>query len=280
MLDDFQDHAKHEKLITEEPLLCCAILTISSRFHTLEGSGGYSRGHHVHSRLWQHCERLIHRLMLGQEKTSSAKIRSIGTVEALILISEWQPRALHFPPDTDGWDSAFVPDSWTRQDRVGRGGETAFVRWREDVFEPAKRADRMSWMLLGAATSLLCELSTDSVLFSSARFLCTRRLLCIHVSQLSTRLGCASLLPSHLADELSTTLIPGLDTVVEKPAWISLVALWTELVTFEKAASAMLFQSPASFRHSLADNRYKDILQYFVPTLARWQTKCNNCQGD
>lgn len=44
------------------------------------------------------------KIMLGQVKPSKAQTRTIGSIEALLLLSEWHPRALHFPTAADGWD--------------------------------------------------------------------------------------------------------------------------------------------------------------------------------
>lgn len=57
--DFYSHHANHFELVTEETLLCCTILSISSRIHILPGEGGITRGHFLHSRLWQHLEYLV-----------------------------------------------------------------------------------------------------------------------------------------------------------------------------------------------------------------------------
>lgn len=100
----------HYWLITQEPMLCCVILLISSQFHHPPGIGGKSRGYFIHHRLFQHCQHLILRIMLGQEKLSKAKTRHIGTIEALLLLSEWCPQSLHFPPRTGWLGCGFVSD--------------------------------------------------------------------------------------------------------------------------------------------------------------------------
>jgi len=97
--------------------LCSTILMISSRYNVLPGVGGASRGYFIHDRLWEHCQRFVMRIMLGQEKASNARTRTVGSIEALLLISEWHPRALHFPTASDGWD--LRPYDW-RSERSGR----------------------------------------------------------------------------------------------------------------------------------------------------------------
>jgi hypothetical protein len=93
LTDDYRDHANHVRLVTEEPMLCCTLLMIASRYFILPGAGGVSRSHFIHQRLWQYCELLIRHIMFGQEKHSTAKTRIVGSIESLILISDWHLRA-------------------------------------------------------------------------------------------------------------------------------------------------------------------------------------------
>ncbi|CAI0652753.1 unnamed protein product [Colletotrichum noveboracense] len=198
VVDQYWNHEAHTALICEESMLCCTILMISSRFFMLPGAGGVSRSHLIHNRLWQYCESLIKRIILGQEKVSSAKMRIIGTIESLLLISDWHPRAVHFPPDTEGWDAVLVDTEYDRQNRKRTNNEEPLLRWRKDVFEPAKRASRMSWMLLGLATNLAYELgvlSSDHQGDASGLNIAERRkfraqkLLYTYMTQTATRLG-------------------------------------------------------------------------------------------
>ncbi|RHZ44859.1 transcription factor domain-containing protein [Aspergillus thermomutatus] len=159
LTDFFASHHTHYWLITQEPVLCCTILMISSRYHTLPGPSGATRGFFIHNRLWQHCQHLILRIMLGQEKFSKAKTRHLGTVEALLLLSEWYPRALHFPPENDGWDSDLMLTAPSERDPPPVTEESPMQdRWREDVVEPTRRSDRMAWMLVSSALALAHEL--------------------------------------------------------------------------------------------------------------------------
>jgi len=96
----YGQHKNHHHLLAEEPTLCCTILTVSSRHHILPGLGGMSRGTLIHDRIWSTTKDLLIRTIFGQEKGVDPKTRNIGTVEALLLLTEWYPRSLHFPPDT------------------------------------------------------------------------------------------------------------------------------------------------------------------------------------
>ena len=195
LLSQFQDHAAHYRLIHEESMLCCTILLISSRFFMLPGAGGASRSQFIHNRMWHYTEFLIKRLIFGQEKQSTAKIRNLGTIESLVLLSEWPPRAIHFPPESEGWDGLLVSTEYERVDRTRKNNEEPSARWRFDVFEPVKTANRMCWMLLGTATTLAYELglfSNDTQLQGHGnvdRRSRAQRLLYVHVTQAATRLG-------------------------------------------------------------------------------------------
>ncbi|KAJ0417869.1 hypothetical protein BJY00DRAFT_315470 [Aspergillus carlsbadensis] len=269
LTDDYRDHSNHVRLITEEPMLCCTLLLIASRYFILPGAGGVSRSHFIHQRLWQYCELLIRRIMFGQEKHSTAKTRIVGSIESLILISDWHPRSVHFPPDTEGWDSELISPEYDRRNRLHTNGDVPLIRWREDVFEPARRSERMSWMFLGAATSLAYELG----IFDAggvggsplgARYHRAARLLYIYVTQMAVKMGCSSLLLENIA-VASTQSVQDIDA-----HWSTSIRLWTDLTRLMKTASAMFFQSMASTKQQLGSGQYLILLQHFAPSLDRW----------
>ncbi|KAL4922382.1 hypothetical protein BDW62DRAFT_217271 [Aspergillus aurantiobrunneus] len=267
LTDDYREHHSHVRLVVEEPMLCCTLLTISSRYFILPGAGGVSRSHFIHQRLWQYCELLIRRIMFGQEKHSTAKTRIVGSIESLILISDWHPRSVHFPPDTEGWDGELISPAYDRRNRLHTDGDVPLIRWREDVFEPARRSERMSWMLLGAATSLAYELGifdagSDSRL--GARCARAARLLYVYVTQMAVKMGCSSLLPENMSAPVQST-----DSAVD-PQWSSCMSLWTELTRLMKTASAMFFQSMPYTKQQLGSGQYIILLQHFAPSLERW----------
>ncbi|KAH6859634.1 hypothetical protein B0T12DRAFT_462779 [Alternaria alternata] len=145
ILDKFYaERSNHYLLVTHEPVLTCMILVISSRYHTLPTIGGHSRGYLIHQRLWDHFQHLLIRLVLGLEKYSKAKTRTL---------------ALYAPPPSDSWDSDIL---FTMKDRRDQDGSTvdspSRTRWREDVIEPANRSDRMCWMVLSCVLSFGNEL--------------------------------------------------------------------------------------------------------------------------
>lgn len=93
--------AQHD-LLTNEPLLAMTILTIAARYCPL---GAASRGVYLHGRFWQFTQGLVGRVIWGQDRGTGKMrgketkgLRGLGTVEALLLWTEWHPRGIHFPP--------------------------------------------------------------------------------------------------------------------------------------------------------------------------------------
>lgn len=215
---------------------------ISSHHHILSGPGVSSRAYSVHHRLWQHCQHLILRIVLGQEKISKAKTRRIGTIEALLLISEWYPRAVHFPPETDGWDSDLIMTAPDFRDPPGMGDELPMSqRWKEDVVEPSRRLDRMSWMLINTALGLAHELGVfapkglqggrrqngtanpDAESYLNHLEQRSQRLpilLFLFTDLLASRIGCTSSMPADLGN---------ISSHGENTDWVRFMESWTKL---------------------------------------------------
>lgn len=256
-------------------MLCCTILMISSRYFILPDAGGQSRGQFIHQRLWQYCELLIRRVTCGQEKYSTARTRVLGTIESLILLSEWHPRSIHFPPETEGWDALLISPAYSRQNRTERNGAAPLSRWREDVFEPSKRAERMSWMLLCNAVSLAFELGLFSANSSESihdkagersRAVRLRKLLYIHVTQMANHLGCASMLPESIYPVASANVI--ISSSFNE--WDSCMDLSISLARLSKMASTMFFSSPEHTKQIVSNGQYEILLDHFSSSLVKW----------
>lgn len=130
--------AQHE-LLTKEPLLTMTILTIAARYCPLSGGLGRaisSRGVYLHGRFWQFTQSLVGRVIWGQDRGSgkirgkdTKGLRGLGTVEALLLWTEWHPRALHFPPVEVGGEEEMMGAMGIglglSGDGVERGGKSA-----------------------------------------------------------------------------------------------------------------------------------------------------------
>lgn len=277
--DFYAKHSNHRQLLTDEPVLCCTILAISSRYHMLPGIGGVSRSTIIHDRLWRYCQDLLTRTMFGQEKGSRPKTRTIGTIEALLLISEWHPRSLHFPPDNYGWDSELLLNSATQHssssEQCSHSESSVADQWLNDVIEPARRSDRMCWMLLGSAVTLAHELGiydgdTDYIGAgeSTTRRIRVRKLLYVYVNHLASRLGYVSLIPQSM-NQVVSRQVHSADAAASQ--WQAHMTSWIELTKLVKSVSDNFFASAAHTSQLLRSGRYIDLLQQFLPMLDHWR---------
>ncbi|KAJ5609817.1 hypothetical protein N7528_009083 [Penicillium herquei] len=287
LTDFFASHKNQFYLVTQEPMLCCTILMISSRHHTLPGVAGDSRTFFIHHRLWQHCQHLLMRLTLGQEKLAKGKTRNVGTVEALLLMSEWYPRQLQFPPDTDGWDSDFLMTNLDGRDPPIPEKEIPVSdRWREDVVEPTKRFERMSWMVLSAALALSHELGAfetqhvarpddlvgeDAENYINHLELRRRRLpslLFIFINGLSCRIGCTSPMASDAG--IPALSLGSLRPVENGRQWLFLINAWTELTKLTISITDKLFFLMSTSLATSSTQTFLDILEEKQMLLADW----------
>jgi hypothetical protein len=147
-------------------------------------------------------------------------LRTLGTIESLMILTEWHPRALHFPP-AEAIDELMLPsheandlianDEEANQRAGGGVGGKRIESW----LEPAWRSDRMCWMLLSTAMGLAFELGVfddiDELLRDGAidrpeyeeetyrqRAYRIKRLLMIYLTQLAGRLGWTNMVPESL----------------------------------------------------------------------------------
>lgn len=285
MTDFYSRHENHYQLISSEPLLCCCILAISARYHSLPGLGGTMRSFSIHERLWTHIQHLILRVLLGQEKNSKGKTRTLGTIESLLLLTEWPPRSLAFPPPIDGFDSDLLVH-WTenRNDAPIDAASDARGRWLEDVISPAKRTSHMSWMLISCAVSLACELGIfDDVPVQSPaypdaaaggeprpdRCLRLRNLLYLYAEQISLQHGRRSVLPQGVSHQ-----------VLRNPSSLGVfgdlqpfIAAWIDLTQLTRAIMETLYSSATQTAQLLQSGRYVNLIEHFRPILSSWYEK-------
>ncbi|WYZ39804.1 hypothetical protein EsH8_IV_000145 [Colletotrichum jinshuiense] len=243
----FRNPASHITLLTEEPILTITLLTISSRYRKIPGTGGHCRSHAIHEQLWTYLRGMIERCLWGQEafgggfapmagasslpddQTSSTapwrgmrkgSLRTLGTIESLMILTEWHPRALHFPPaeaidelmlpSYEGSDLISTDENGNQRPSANIGGKRL-----DSWLEPAWRSDRMCWMLLSTAMGLAYELGVfddiDEMLRDGAisrpeyeeevyrqRAYRIKRLLLIYLTQLAGRLGWTNMVPEAL----------------------------------------------------------------------------------
>ncbi|KAF2453679.1 hypothetical protein BDY21DRAFT_258620, partial [Lineolata rhizophorae] len=237
IVPDFRSYACHEKLLRDEPMLLMTLLTISSRYMSLSGSGANSRAGQIHGRLWSYLRKMIDRLIWGQEKVENLNgaigkpgsdinpltrrgLRTLGTVESLMLLTEWHPKALHFPPDDDD-DDFLLPDMndlMMQNDSALEDGNSWSRGAKVDSFlEPCWKSDQICWNLLGLAMTVAIEIgvlteaqdndllrepqemSQDDVVSFLKRKRRIKELLLIYISQTCGRCGFTSMVPNIYA---------------------------------------------------------------------------------
>jgi hypothetical protein len=173
-IPDYRDPSTHKDLLEQEPILALTLLAIASRYMNPPGPGGTSRGPIIHETLTNSIQKEINRTVWGQKQFGGGICRAgagskgrvnhqwqtLGTIESLMLLTEWHPRSLHFPPgDDDGEllipeDSAYNTAPEEESIRIGGPEGRRVDAW----LEPCWRSDRMCWMLLGVAKTLAYEI--------------------------------------------------------------------------------------------------------------------------
>lgn len=311
---DFSSPSSHIALLTEEPILTVAMLTIAARHMKLTGPGANSRAYSIHEKLWSYLRGMIERLFWGQEQFGGGfcgagptkfreanptggrfswkgSLRSLGTIEALLLLTDWHPRALHFPPGDDENtlvdmdDNLFkdVNGSKEEYDEPDPGlnkGRLAFASW----LEPAWRSDRMCWMLLGNAQALAFELGvfdkkhdlekcTDHSDPTSdcARKRRVRRLMLVYVSQNSGRLGITSMLPLPQWQDKADRARSTDPTDVMQGCWMEIASLMFKI-------NEVLFPTKEHTRDLVRTGQYRDSIDNFNPNLRDWKARFDKLQ--
>jgi hypothetical protein len=296
VIPDYRHHTKHQMLLTEEPILALTILTIASRHMRLSGFSELSRRYHIHENLWRSLTSKVQRLLWGQEQfgggrsavvagkvrelaggqlTWTGSLRTFGTIEALLVLTDWQPRALHFPPSSDDirlLDKNFYDNDDQHQSNGASKPGQQYQNMHSSWMEPAWRSDRMSWMLLGLAHSLSYELGVfdkpsgrathnDPDLLRKTRI---RRMVTVYLSQTSGRIGIPS--PVNFEDDYTGRQLegPGVDKV-------DIVhGLWMHIAGIMHSANKLIFPSREYTMNLVRSTEYRDRIQLFAPQLTEW----------
>jgi hypothetical protein len=316
-LPDFRTPETHKKLLEEEPMLALTMLLIASRHMKLKGPGSNSRPYAIHDTLWTYLSGMIARVMWGQEQfggglcgagaekasdvnpLSRKGMRTLASVESLVLLTEWHPRAMHFPPAQDDNDlmtpefsSGLVDMADNSETTKGIGGQ------RMDAWlEPCWRSDRMCWMLLGMATTLAFEigifdnsglqrharpiggenLPPDQLEAYNNRRADVRDVLLIYVTQTSGRLGLTSMLPSSYNDpsesELHTRRIGPNDSPQD-----ATLHFWLRMATLVKQGNTKVFPNKETTRNLIRTKKYREVLAELQPPMDAWRRDFNACK--
>ncbi|KXL48473.1 MAG: hypothetical protein FE78DRAFT_87181 [Acidomyces sp. 'richmondensis'] len=315
-LPDFSPCDTHEQLLTQEPMLAITILLISSRHMKLDGPGAQSRPYAIHDKLWKYLAGMINRLVWGQEQfgggfcgagaepaadvnpLSRKGLRTLGTVESLVLLTEWHPRAMHFPPD-EADEELMIPDHPVSTPSIpensdvpkGIGGQ------RMDAWlEPCWRSDRMCWMLLGMAMSLAIEigvfdqtdwqrhakamngepLSAEGLNIYDKRRRAVRDLLLVYVTQTSGRLGLTSMLPSNYSkpEDSPQHRLP-LDQ--HESIQETVLYFWLHMADMISRGNTQIFANKQFTRDLIKNGDYTDAIDKLQEPLLQWRKEFDQC---
>ena len=125
---------------------------------------------------------------------------------SLLLLSDWHPRGMHFPPSDD--ENEILAPLVTNPAEADQVCPAPATVTNAGWIEPVIRSDRMCWSLIGCAFTLAYELGIFNSLenkgswdiesgVSGDRESSIARMLFIYVGQTSGRLGYPNMLPDQ-----------------------------------------------------------------------------------
>ncbi|KAI5816229.1 hypothetical protein BZA77DRAFT_65740 [Pyronema omphalodes] len=275
LADYISDYQQHRYLLRDEPFLAMVILCVATRYISDSRIGGaYHRSFAIHELLWRETrKKMLHPMLDGG---GSPSLRSLGTLEALIILSEWHVRGLSRSVDPEDHDYSISLSDDEDKPNCCTPDPPRIVRGLNDkignILQPADRSDRMSWHILGNALALASELGvfdTDPPEHLAARLLRIQRTLQVHTTQLASRLGRTSMIPKPLT--VPTTPIPPLVDPKNLDALHDTFYLsWSKITKIMTDSSAALFASPATTQDLTRSSQYIELLNRFNPLLDFW----------
>ncbi|KAF2863253.1 hypothetical protein K470DRAFT_280505 [Piedraia hortae CBS 480.64] len=303
VLPDFRPYHMHERLLTTEPMLAVTILLIAARHMHLEGPGAMGRPHAIQNKLWKYLSGMINRVVWGQEQLGAESVnepasdvhplarrglRTLGTIESLVLLTEWHPRAVFFPPD-EADDELMLPEHPVGTPSIsdptdpsrGPGGQHMDA-W----LEPCWRSDRMCWMLLGMATSLAYEVGVfdaadadrhvatlnstlgthDDLIAYEYRRGNVRDLLLAYVTQTSGRLGATSMVPSTYSNPEDS---PTFQAEKFSPPQ-AVLHFWLRIARLMRRGNEEVFKNKAFTRRLIRSGQYNASIDSMIRPLDVW----------
>ncbi|KAL8664637.1 MAG: hypothetical protein Q9202_002907 [Teloschistes flavicans] len=310
---DFRSPETHPRFLADEPLLAVTVLSIASRYKQLSGPGGESRSYMVHERLWSHLQNMITRMFWGQEQfgggfcgagprkirsTVNGGLRTLGTIESLLLLSEFHPRSMHFPPGDDGDDILTTADDESQTQTLRETpafGEATVASWSE----PALRSDRMCWSLIGMAYTLAYELGVFGNFQNGTRILQSterlsgesssspqeqradriERLLYVYVNSACGRFGFPSMYAARHDDldlhniQVRMTSRPQAQNEID-----NIQECWTGITLIMKACNASIFPSRDHAQALIQSGEYMTLLEQLQPTTNAFEQRLEAAQ--
>ncbi len=132
----------HEALVDQDPILCCTIIAIASRYHKLDHVVGGTQHDNTHDRCWKFLKECLQRALWSSNST-----RTLGCIESFLLLAHWSPKAIHWNDDDEVETSDNVSPSAILAEDV------------KSTLVPARKSERMSWMMIGTAIRLAQDMN-------------------------------------------------------------------------------------------------------------------------
>lgn len=222
--------------LTDVPFLLAAITSLASRYYVREVADPAAKRYwqQKHLDLWEYCQQLISKTVWGEAST-----RSLGTVFAFLLFSEWNPRAIHSKHKDYANDPWFTSREDAVKETVGLGA--------------ARRSDRMSWILIGNGIRLAQDLGAMET--HPQVYIAT------HLSEvvLALRMGRRSMLGQMLDEP-----IPDMQFSQVEHAKLDILKIMS-------LAHETLYSSRKTTRELLRNGKYLSFLGLFGPHLEKWE---------
>lgn len=172
--DCFRCHSQHVALIEEEPILTITILMIGSRYRQWTGPAAVARSYLVHDRIWRYLQGMISRLTWSEDlfvgefpslngprpaytDSWSNGFRTLGTCEALLLLLDWHPRALHFPPPDEDTSSIVIQET-----KKPRGSADSRYHGPGSGHDWLARSDRLCQSMISVLLMVAAEMGIFS----------------------------------------------------------------------------------------------------------------------
>ncbi|KAL8786169.1 MAG: hypothetical protein Q9213_002939 [Squamulea squamosa] len=314
---DFRAPATHPRFLNEEPLLVVTVLTIASRYKQLSGPGAESRSYMVHERMWTYLQNMITRMFWGQEQfgggfcgagtkklppRSAIKggLRTLGTIESLLLLNEFHPRSMHFPPGDDGDDiltsveDPHMSHLWNQNSPEEPSlDEITVAGWSE----PALRSDRMCWSLIGMAHTLAYELGVfgdynrgfralrppepddTASSYDEQRSDRIERLLYVFINSACGRFGFPPMYDGHDEDlDLRSIHARVMTRQYSRSHVDSIQEAWSDLTLIMKACNAHLFTSRDHTEALIQNGGYLTFLEQLQPLTYSFSQKLDSAR--
>ncbi|KAK7544141.1 uncharacterized protein J3D65DRAFT_608645 [Phyllosticta citribraziliensis] len=284
--DHYLDPANHWTLLQEEPILCCTIIAIACRYGSLPGHSAFSRRLIAHNSLFRHIQTALSRVIWGLEADAIVG-RTLGFIQSLLLLTTWHLEALYLLSDlseqalpTDFENQAHGKHFFEKSERGLHGTLIAKL---------SKQSNKMSWMLLGVASTLAQEIGLfdegpdgiNSLPVKSQdtpeRFLRVRKFLILHTVESAFRCGRSSSLNHLFSSSLDSRAFDSHINLDQSDRGVhqSLDCI-IELARIARLATNTLYATPSQTKAFISNKRYFDIIAHFDQSLESWFTRWQN----